>query len=167
MRPTKCRRGNPGVFIGNRLLSNQLRSLLYIGAFNFTFLTPPPKADRAQTASLTQTIAIRISMRHLQRTFSPVARSFSSGPLRLSNPALAQQPSDIMVRKEKRSESSPDVDKNVTESESLPPLSMKDFQVFNRMAVQMDQFVSRPLTPLKPKNKQVLIRFLPSITISV
>lgn len=127
----------------------------------------PPKADRAQTASLTQTIAIKISMRHLQRTFSPVARSFSSGPLRLSNPALAQQPSDIMVRKEKRSESSPDVDKNAAESESLPPLSMKDFQVFNRMAVQMDQFVSRPLTPLKPKNKQVLIRFPPSITISV
>lgn len=39
------------------------------------------------------------------------------------------------------------------EGESLPPLSMKDFQVYNRLSVQMDQFVSIFRSTLRTKRR--------------
>lgn len=71
-------------------------------------------------------------------------RSFSV-PLRLSSsPAFAPSQASNIMGQSKKQESSSVRDESATENKPLPALSQKDFQVYNRLAVQMDQFVSQP-----------------------
>lgn len=84
-------------------------------------------------------LKILLFMRALQQAF-PAFRGFASTPARFaSNSAATHLPVDIMGKK--RNESAGN---GTGEGESPSPLSMKDFQVYNRLSVQMDQFVSPP-----------------------
>ena len=86
-------------------------------------------------------------MRGLQRAI-PAFRGFASTPARFaSSSAATHLPADIMGKKRNEATAAGN---GTEEGESLPPLSMKDFQVYNRLSVQMDQFV-RTLYPTSPQ----------------